>query len=198
MGKTGFVVFLVLLALSSVSLAAPYNHGGTWVEIEYWSGSGDSKAVCVIDFGGGDSYAFGYLWTGAATAWDMVQAMDAPGGLGMEYTMWNFGTAEDPVWAPAIDSFTYDTHTAISDWETSFLGYWGSQDGVSWTPHMVGVAGRSLADGCWDGWSLEDPTISYDPLNAPVTPVPEPATIGLMGMGLLCLLRRGRRRAAGS
>jgi hypothetical protein len=42
----------------------------------------------------------------------------------------------------------------------------------------------------WDGWSVEDPAVSFDPENPPSTPVPEPATMGLLLVAGASLLRR--------
>ena len=112
---------------------------------------------------------------------------------------------------------------ASDGWDTTFLGYWisGSPaweeevwaqdedgnwyladtihhpatdgDGENWTASGTGVGGRMLSDGFFDGWSQEYVADGYSPQNVPATPVPEPATIGLLLTGAIGLLRRRRR-----
>jgi len=160
------------------------NFGSKSVNVEYWSGAGANKAMTVVDFGAGGSYAFGYRWDGNATSWNMLQAIDSAGAFGMTYTWW------ESMQAHAIDSMSYNGSTAVSDWSTSFLGFWGSSDGTTWTAQDTGADGRVLTNMTWDGWSIEDPTVSFVPLNPPRTPVPEPATMGLLLVAAAGLLRR--------
>jgi len=184
----GFVSVFVLCA-STVALAAAvdYQHGQTWVRLEDWADDGSvdpaNVAVTVVDFGE-ESFAWGYKWTGTAFGADMILALDAQTGLDATYTDWGGDLGV------AVNEIRYDGYVATSDWETSFLGYWGSPDGLAWTTHSAGVSSRALTDGDWDGWSIEDNLETYTPENPPQTPAPEPATLALLGAGGGLLVRR--------
>jgi len=183
---------LVLVCVSNACLATPvdYLHGDTWVCLEGWADDGSpdpaNVAVTVIDFGD-VSYAFGYKWSGSAYGSDMLLALDAQTDLDVQYTDWGGSLGI------SVDSFSYAGQVATSDWVNTWLGYWASDDGVTWTPQATGVSGRALSDGDWDGWSLETDVVTYTLQNPPDTPaVPEPGSVWLLVAGTLALLNRGR------
>ena len=192
--QCSFVVLVALILIGQTAGAAGatnYLHGDTWVQLQGWADDGSADpgnaAVTVVDFGDA-SYAFGYKWSDGAMGSDMILALNSQTGLVVDYTHWDaFGLA--------IDQLSYDGYVATSDWINSYLGYWGSDDGVVWTPHSTGVSGRALVDGNWDGWSLETDTVNYILQNPPDTPVPEPGAVALLATGAVALLRRGRLRA---
>ena len=190
--QRSLVTLVVLTLAASVVCAAPmdYLHGSTWVQLQGWADDGSTDpgnvAVTVLDFGDA-SYAFGYKWSDGAMGSDMILALDSQTGLVVDYTDWG-------VMGLAIDQLSYDGHVATSDWINSWLGYWGSDDGVVWTSHSTGVSGRALVDGDWDGWSVEDDVVNYILQYPPDTPVPEPGAVALLAAGAVALLRRGRPR----
>jgi hypothetical protein len=195
MRKT-FVTLAAVLCLAASAEAAAYVHDGKAVDVEYWSGSGDNEAVMVVDFDAA-SYAFGYRWSGSAFGWDAMQAIGVVEGDPnpedrLEYTFTDWGGTL----GIAINSLAYDGSECVSDWVNTFLGYWGSDDGETWTPHQVGVSTRSLADQDWDGWSKEYVSAGYGPLNPPSVPgvVPEPATVCSLGLAFAALAGAVRRR----
>ncbi len=157
------------------------------VHITYWAGTGENVSILVTDFGDA-SFAFGYRWDGAATAWDMMQAIDAAGELALLHT--DFGGL-----GILIDEISYDGHAMAGVWPVTYLGWWTSDDGLSWTPSGLGVAQQPLSDGGWYGWSVEDASLLDGPFNAPRVPLPEPASLALVAAGAALVL--GRRNRAG-
>lgn len=152
-----FIVFLAVT--SSLAIARPVNFNGTWVEVEYWAGSGSSEAIVVVDFEatGGDSYAFGFRWDGSATAYDALVAIDAAGDLDFEATYYSG-------WGYFIDNFYYNSESGEQSY---YWQYFTSSDGIVWTSSWVGMSDRVLTDGSWDGWYN-----SWDPGVSPLAPVP--------------------------
>lgn len=70
---------------------------------------------------------------------------------------------------------------------------------ASWDFSNVGASSRQLVDGAWDGWSFApgfNDSLPSEPMV--VTPVPEPSTVALAGLGagLFLMLKRRRNRAA--
>jgi len=173
---------VVLAITSSAAIATPVNFGGTWVEVEYWGGSGSNEAIIVIDFGV-DSYAFGYKWdTGPNPKYgkDMMDAAVAAGS--MSYTQSG----------GFLNTISYDGYSNIGEngWPTDWWAYFISTDGQSWADPGEGFATRELTNGAWDAWAHQ-PTGDWPPAHVPTTPIPEPVTIALLALGGL-ILRRGK------
>jgi hypothetical protein len=149
--------------------------------IEYWAGSGRNEAVVVIDFGT-DSYAFGYRWDeGTKSGKDLLDAVAAAGSL--DYTEAGGFLA----------TLSYGTHLEQGQggWPDDWWSYFISEDGVNWVASDVGFTARELSNGVWDGWARQT-TDAWPAAHLPVTPVPEPCTVALLGLGALLLGRRGR------
>ncbi len=186
------VIALTLFAVSVLAQASVlYDHGGTDVMVEDFVGvslnESANTSICVVDFGV-DSYAFAYRWNGSATAAEMMLALAGETDLYMESTDWGGALGL------GVDLLAYDGNSAVSDWWNTWLGYWGSSDGVTWTPQNLGVSGTPLINGDWHGWSVEDDVVTYVATYPPVTPVPEPAASSLLVLGGLGLYRRRRRK----
>jgi len=175
-------LIVVLVITSSASLATPVNFHGTWVEVEYWAGTGSNEAIVVIDFGV-DSYGFGYKWdTGTRYGKDLMDAVDAAGSLDYTET------------GGFLNTISYDSYSNVGQngWPTDWWAYFTSSDGENWETSGVGFATRELSNSSWDGWAHQT-TDAWPPAHLPMTPIPEPVTIALLGLGGLLLA--GRRRA---
>ncbi|MBS3734216.1 MAG: PEP-CTERM sorting domain-containing protein [Phycisphaerae bacterium] len=178
-------VCLAVALCGTAATAATHDFNGTPVDIEYWCGygsstSGTNEAVCVVDYADGNSFAFGYKWPGdeTRTGYDMLAAADLGGALEVDLSWWDDMGA-------FIDAIEYDGNTTTNWW-----AYWTSADGQSWDPPTVGMSGRTLSDGDWDGWSAAA-DFGSEP---PAVPAPEPASMGLFLLAGVGLLRRRHRR----
>lgn len=79
-----------------------------------------------------------------------------------------------------------------------YTGYWAyyvaDTDGtypMTWGYSGLGMSGRKLQNGSWDGWSYDDFSGTAN-LDAP-TPVPEPASLVAVALGFGTLARRRRK-----
>lgn len=156
-------VLLTTLLCAGAGLAELVSFGSRRVDIEYWAGTGSQRAVCVVDFAPGETFAFGYRWDGEKTSFDMLQAISAAGTMSFAYNT-DFGS-------PFVDSITYAGRTmgAYWGWPDNWLGYFISVDGLNWADSWEGVSTRVLADGDWDGWSQQT-TDAWPPAYVPDAP----------------------------
>lgn len=151
-----------VLAARTIATGETYDFDGTMVDVEYWSGTGSNEAVCVVDFGLGLSYAFGYRWDGGSSGFDMIEAIDAAGTL--DFTSQDFGGG------PFVTGFTYAGRSiGALGWPDEWWAYYNGTDGTDWDLGFAGVADRALVDGDWDGWygAYND---AYPPEASPRTP----------------------------
>lgn len=169
--------------MSLVFVFAMAGEGGAYtfdeVEIEYWAGSGSSTAIVVVDFGI-DSYAFGYRWgDGTQYGKDLMDAV--AGGGGLDYTESG----------GFLNTISYGSYLNVGEngWPTDWWSYFTSSDGESWVDSGVGFASRELSNGAWDGWAHQV-TDDWPPAHLPTTPIPEPTTMVLLGIGGFILSRR--------
>ncbi len=201
-GGIGFVVVGLVLGLALVAHADV-----SFDDIQFWAGTGPNRAGLVIDWNDGadpQSLVWGYKWDGSATGEDMLLAIagvttitgaststvyGADPSLSAELTDWG--------WGKSLDRLAYDNGTFNHDESGWGWYYWVSTDGTSWTVSGGGMAGRTLTNGNWDGWSYEVgapwPPSNHpsEPVPAPA-PIPEPSALSLLALGGLALLRRRR------
>lgn len=204
------VMVVSLCAVAGSAGAEVYSYYGQNIDVEYWAGTGENEAICVIDFAAsstpGGSYAFGYRWDGSATSEDMLIALDGDGvGGTVDVSYYN-----DPTYGFGLTGLSYNGYSIVSDgWTTTFPGFWwdgydgytdfggnpvaGESPDGTFAESQLGAATRSLASGYLDGWSQEYVDNGYSPINTPVVPVPEPASLGLLSIGALAMLRRRRK-----
>lgn len=78
-------------------------------------------------------------------------------------------------------------------------GYWSywlkSSSSANWEFSGVGMSGRTLTNGAWDGWSFANNFNSTAP-KTPIAaePIPEPSTLIAMGLGMTAVAGRFLRK----
>ena len=167
------------------------------LSIEYWAGLGENEAVLCIDWNIGDSptLVFGYRWPDGQTrtGGDMLKAVEsASDRFYLELQSSTYGDLVDGIgWDADGNGFS---KTDPADYfrpgwvDPDYWGYTTSADGITWEYSMVGMQGRELSSGSWDGWA-------YGSTEAPPDLVPEPATLMLVGWGCIWMAARRRRQA---
>lgn len=172
------VVFLVMVVGIAVSTAQGV--------LEYSAGAGANEAFLTVDFGY-EVFDFSYKWEGSepVSGWTVLDEIDLAGALDVDapwYVSFQSHLINDLSYGVAAK---YD---GGSSW-----GYYTSTDGINWSSSPVGVDGRQVSDGDWDGWSWGPVDgDSWEHLRAPGEPVPEPVSLMLLGAG--ALLIRARRK----
>lgn len=195
--KKSFIFAIVcaglLFAASGVRAAVDWKwKDGSSIALEYSEPSGGDDAnasLLIVDFQNSHYYVFEYTWGSdeTPTGWDMLQAVGEAGTsttspkLNYEFTDWG--------WGIMLDSFSYHGNSETAGGEEPWPSwvYYVSDNNIGYfsDPAMVGLAGRDLANGSWDGWSWHtDGWGTGDP------PVPEPATLSVLALGTLALLLR--------
>ena len=180
------------------------------VDITYWTGMGEERAVVIVDWksgGAGDSKAFGYYWpTGESrTGQKMLEDIrDAD-------SRFDFGWVDPGSPGGDILAFGWDDNADgdygdLGDLHESGFGdpeWWHhfrspGNNGEDWTADEAWTpANWVLGDGYyWDGWSWTGPD-DPEPPDVPIKPdgpeIPEPNMLVLMGLGLVAISRRMRR-----
>jgi hypothetical protein len=164
--------------------------------VSYWAGDGEHKAVAIVDFKGAvnnpGTVVIGYRWDGEAKGEDMLHAIadlfeQSPDyNLYVNVTGWNQGGFGTGIYGMGWDNdgdniiltefSDPDTYTIDSGdcYEGGWItrGYWAyyvSDDGEIWEAPDYGVSGRTLDDGCWDGfcWAPAPDWTATPPDNIP-------------------------------
>ena len=184
-----------LVAMGQPVLGGPLDG----LAVEYWAGldENENEAVLCVDWNLGDSptLLFGYRWPAGQTrtGGDMLDAVDAASErFYLELQSFDFGDLVDGIgWDADGDGFSKtdpDDYFHPGWVDPDYWGYTTSTDGIIWEYSMVGMRDRQLSNGSWDGWA-------YGSTGAPPSPVPEPATLMLVGWGCVWVAVRRRRRA---
>ena len=155
-------VLLVALAMAIIPSSA-WAYTFDDVEVTYWAGDepgdGVNEALMVVDWQipGQDSLVLGYRWTNEAKGVDMLNALELADNRfyfewHAEYSAAVYGIG----WDADGDGFekTDPDDYYAEGWLSGSWRYFSSTDGEDWTYVTgVGVYGRTLSDGDWDGWS---------------------------------------------
>lgn len=164
-------LFFVLAVTSSLAVATP-------VEV----GSGVNSAGVYIEWLDGFiaefSINFGATGSDTVTGADLMLTLDSElADFTLGYTNW--GTEEEP--DLFVDGIGYQGHyNGGYGGGANWWHYWIKDVGeTEWTSPAYGMSGRVVSDGDMDGW-----------IYGRDTPVPEPATIALLGVGAVFVYRK--------
>ncbi|HPQ70576.1 MAG TPA: hypothetical protein PKW95_15735 [bacterium] len=129
---------------------------GLWddYDVTYWAGTGANEAVLVVDWGS-VTMMWGYRWDGSATGQDMMAAIDEASERFYAEYLYGGAAVYGIGWDADGDGFSKtDADDYYEEgWSSGYWSYWLSTDGRTWSYSSVGFAGRTLSNGCWDGWS---------------------------------------------
>jgi hypothetical protein len=132
--------------------------------------------------------------------WDSFGGAYTVSGIG--YDLDNDGFGITPGTWPGENGAPSDSGDHyVEGWYSGYWSYWLSDSGSAWSYSWVGISGRQLSDGSWDGWSFSG-TAGYGDGSAPLTPVavaapvPVPAAAWLLTSGIAGLAAFRRRHSS--
>lgn len=186
----GLLAFVGILAMTSAVNAAPYNLNGTWVEVDYWAGSGPNETILVIDWNQTNGpyltecHAWGYRWEGTRYLSDAIADVCAAGAL--DVTTSGGAFIDDAFYyAPLIDD---DYHTSAG-----YSGWWWAGDttdgGSTWNANAGGIDEEVLGAGRIEGLNMDGENWTSETLTIPV---PEPGALAPLLLGATFAARRRR------
>ena len=198
--------------------ASPYDFQSAsgqnaWINVDAWAGSGANQSILVVDwnFMGGpyqtESHAFGFRWDGTAYESDMLNALN---NAGIFTVTSGYGGAflENIVYDDGVDHHSHADELGSWDLASTDNPYkqWGAMSSDwtklgEWDANQAGYNQELLQNGHLEGinsilWFGSYPAgTSMDdyPLNVPFA-TPEPATLGLLAMGIVGFIGRRRSR----
>jgi len=199
-----------LLAAVTCAHASPYlftssDGGSAWIDVEYWTGTGSSQTLLIVDWNNATtnsttSYAFGYRWDGSATTEaDMLADIAANGAL--DISTGYGGAFIYNIYYTNSAGNTYE-HTEEGSWNLASTGnvfaQWGdfSEDWTKigeWSANTAGLTDEYIADGHLEGINLIwwfDASKNNQNLDIPYATVPEPASAALLTIASLITMAK--------
>ena len=198
--KKLMILLTAITCLSLISVGAvhssPYEFNGSWVEIDYWAGSGSNEAIIVIDWNNTngpydtETHAWGYMWDGTKKIVDALNALDSAGALDI-ITGYGGSFLNDAYYDEVSQGIGTDDHTSAG-----YSGWWAIAeciDGIEWA--LNGGIGGNLTDGKYFGHNMDSGAWTIATLDTPFASVPIPGAIWLLGSGILALISIRRRNS---